>query len=74
MVNDTTRLNGESAIKRALDFLITINAASTVTVTGVIVSVYAIGWWIEITSPTGTTTRYNINWDKGELAWQAEQE
>lgn len=68
-VNDATRKDGEAAITRALDYLLRINAASDIIVTGVILSVFAIGWEVEISRPTGETSRFNINWDKMELTF-----
>lgn len=65
-VNEETKVNGEKAIERALAFLVSSKAASEVTVTGQIISAYAIGWNIEIIAPTGKT-RYSINWEKGQL-------
>ncbi|RPI64195.1 MAG: hypothetical protein EHM48_01250, partial [Planctomycetaceae bacterium] len=52
-VNDETKVNGEKAIERALAFLVSSKAASSVTVTGQIVSAFAIGWNVEIVAPTG---------------------
>ena len=65
-VNDTTRQNGVAALERALAFLTRDNIASKITVTGQIISAYAIGWAIDIEAPTGNT-RYSINWEKGTL-------
>jgi phage gp46-like protein len=65
-VSNETRENGRVAIEKALAFLVTEGAASSVVVTGKILSVYAIGWEINISSPTGAT-RFAINWEKGSL-------
>ena len=65
-VSDTTRENGRAAIEKALAFMVTEKMASSVTVTGVILSAYAIGWNIEIVAPNGVT-KYAINWEKGSL-------
>jgi phage gp46-like protein len=65
-VNDETKVNGEKAIERALAFLVSSKAASSVAVTGKIISAFAIGWDVEIVAPTGKT-RYSINWEKGLL-------
>ena len=65
-INDTTRQNGIAALERALAFLVTEKIASKVTVTGQIISAYAIGWAIDIEAPAGNT-RYSINWEKGTL-------
>jgi hypothetical protein len=71
-VNDTTLKDGETAINNALAFLLKDNAVSGIIVTGEILSVYGIGWQIFITRPDGTESKYNINWDKGELSFQSQ--
>jgi phage gp46-like protein len=65
-VNDDTRNNGTAALERALAFMVRENIASKITVTGQILSAYAIGWAVDISAPTGNT-RYSINWEKGTL-------
>ena len=65
-VNDDTRNDGEAAIRRALDFLVRENIASSITVTGQIINANAIGWAIDIEAPTGNT-RFAINWERGTL-------
>jgi len=65
-VNEETEVNGEKAIERALAFLVSSKAASSVTVTGQIISAYSIGWSVDIVAPTGKT-RFSINWEKGTL-------
>ena len=65
-VTDATRQDGEKAIEAALAFMVSEKMASSVTVTGSILSARAIGWEIEIVAPTGVT-RYSINWEKGAL-------
>ena len=65
-VNDTTRQNGVAALERALAFLVAEKIASKITVTGQILSAYAIGWAIDIEAPAGIS-RYSINWEKGTL-------
>ncbi len=68
-VSDTTRKDGEDALRKALDYLLKINAVSSIIVTGYILSIYAMAWEIVITRPDGTTSKYNINWDKGEISF-----
>ena len=65
-VTDTTRQDGEKAIEAALAFMVSEKMASSVTVTGSILSARAIGWDIEIVAPSGVT-RYSISWEKGAL-------
>lgn len=65
-VNDDTRNNGTAALERALAFMVRENIASKITVTGQIISAYAIGWAIDIESPT-SGGRFVINWEKGAL-------
>jgi len=65
-VTDDTRQDGEKAIEAALAFMISEEIASSVTVTGSILSARAIGWEVEIVAPNGVT-KYAINWEKGSL-------
>ena len=65
-VSNETREAGRVAIEKALAFLVSTGAATSVSVTGKILSVYAIGWEIVITAPSGVT-KYAINWEKGSL-------
>ena len=65
-VSSKTREDGRVAIEKALAFLVTEGAASSIVVTGRILSVYAIGWEVTINAPSGST-RYSINWEKGSL-------
>ena len=67
-VSDETRENGTKAIEKALAFMVSEKMASSVVVTGQILSASAIGWAIDIEAPTGTT-RYAINWEKGSLTF-----
>jgi hypothetical protein len=64
-VSDATKKDGIAALERALSFLKSSGAASGVSVTGRIASVFTIAWSIEIHSPTRGTTRYEINWERG---------
>jgi phage gp46-like protein len=66
-VSEKTKNDGTEALKSALAFLVSSKAASSVTVTGQILSVYAIGWYIEIVAPNGNVSPYIINWEKGSL-------
>lgn len=72
-VSDTTIKNGISAIKRALDWMIVDGVCESIDVTGDAVSVYAIAWTIEIIRGN-ISTRYTINWERGIVAIQKEQE
>lgn len=66
-VSEATKKDGVEALKTALAWMVSTGAAGAVTVTGAILSVYAIGWAIDITRPDGTGSRYLVNWDKGAL-------
>lgn len=65
-VSEQTKQDGEKAIEKALDFMVSEGMASSVKATGVILSARAIGWEIEIVAPNGVT-KYAINWEKGAL-------
>ena len=68
-VSEKTKKDGTEALKVALAFLVSSRAASKVTVTGKILSVYAVGWYVEIVRPDGTAnSRYEVNWQRGEEA------
>lgn len=66
-VSERTKKDGTAALESALAFLVSSKMASKVIVTGQILSVYAIGWGIDIYSPSGVRTRFGINWEKGSL-------
>lgn len=66
-VSDKTLKDGIEALKKALQFMIDKDEADSVDVTGEFISVYGIGWTIQISRPTAET-RFNINWDKGVIA------
>ena len=68
---DKTLKDGIEALKKALQFIIDKGEADSVDVTGEFISVFGIGWIIEITRPTAET-RFNINWDKGVIAVSAQ--
>lgn len=70
-VSDKTLLDGIEALKKALQFMIDKGEAQSVDVTGEFISVYGIGWTIEISRPTGET-RFNLNWEKGVIAISAQ--
>lgn len=70
-VSDKTLLDGIEALKKALQFMIDKGEAQNINVTGEFISVYGIGWIIEISRPTAET-RFNINWDKGVIAVSAQ--
>jgi hypothetical protein len=70
VVNDETKNNGTEAIKDALQFMIDDGLAKTITVRGEIMSVYGIGWQVDIERPTGETIRGKILWDRGVLQWE----
>ncbi|KKK78168.1 hypothetical protein LCGC14_2846270 [marine sediment metagenome] len=70
-VSDKTLLDGIEALKAALQFMIDKGEAQNINVTGEFISVYGIGWIIEISRPTAET-RFNINWDKGVIAVSAQ--
>ena len=65
-VDDKTLKNGIAALKKALQFMIDINAAESIDVTGGVLSVYGLYWLIEIIKGE-ITGRYTINWEKGVI-------
>lgn len=67
VVSDKTKNDGTKAIEKVLKFLVTDRIAKKVTVTGNLFSVYGIAWLIEIESIKDKSTKYFINWEKGEL-------
>lgn len=68
-VNDATIKNGIEAIKKAMKFMVDSGAASSVDVTGGVLSVFGLYWVIE-TIRGNITSRYTINWDKSSLSIQ----
>ena len=70
-VTDKTLKDGIEALKKALQFMIDKSEADSIDVTGEFISVYGIGWIIEISRPTAET-RFNINWEKGVIAISAQ--
>lgn len=68
-VNNETLNGGSAAIRRALAWMKDTGAAESVKVSGEIISVYGIGWTINI-SKGEIQSRYQINWDKGSLTAQ----
>ena len=71
-VNDDTIKNGIEAIKKAMLFMVDSGAASSVEVTGGVLSVYGLYWKIE-TIRGNITSRYTINWEKGVIAVTAQR-
>lgn len=63
VTNDTIN-DGVSAINNALEFMVNSGMARTISVTGSVISIYAIQWTIDIERFDGST-KYNINWEKG---------
>lgn len=70
-VTDKTLKDGIEALKKALSFMVDKSEAQSIEVTGEFISVYGIGWIVEISRPTAET-RFNINWDKGVIAISAQ--
>ena len=68
-VNDDTLKAGTAALKKALQFMIDINAAESVEVIGSVLSVFGLSWIIDI-DKGGIVSRFEINWDKGILTLQ----
>ena len=68
-VNDDTLKAGTAALKKALQFMIDINAAESVEVIGSVLSVFGLSWEIDI-DKGGIVSKYEINWDKGILSLQ----
>ena len=68
-VNDDTLKAGTAALKKALQFMIDINAAESVEVIGSVLSVFGLCWIIDI-DKGGIISRFEINWDKGILTLQ----
>jgi hypothetical protein len=65
-VSDKTRKDGIQAIKRALRWMIVDGVAQDVDAEGEAYSVYGIVWTIIITRGN-ITSRYSINWNRGEI-------
>ena len=68
-ISETVKNDGIKAIERALAFMVQDRMASSVSVTGTILGVHAIGWGIDITAPDGTGRRYELNWINGGLTF-----
>lgn len=66
-VNDKTIKDGIAALKEAMLFMTNSGAASSVEVTGGVLSVFGLYWIIE-TRNGNITNRYKINWDKGFIS------
>jgi len=67
-VSEKTKNDGIQALKNAMNFMIEEKIAKSISVTGLIINAYAIGWGIEIYRPTTGQTKYEINWDKGVVS------
>jgi len=67
IVSDKTKNDGTKAIEKSLAFMMKDKIAKKVTVTGEIISVYGIGWLIEIEAIKDQSIKFFINWEKGEL-------
>ena len=65
-VDDPTLKAGTAALKKALQFMIDINAAESIEVSGSVLSVFGLSWEIDIVKG-GITSKYTINWDKGVI-------
>ena len=70
-VTDKTLKDGIETLKKALSFMIDKGEVQSIDVTGEFISVYGIGWIIEI-SRSVAETRFNINWEKGVIAISAQ--
>jgi phage gp46-like protein len=68
-VSETVKNDGIKAIERSLAYMVQERMASSVSVTGTILGVHAIGWGIEITAPDGTGRKYELNWINGGLTF-----
>lgn len=68
-VNNKTLNDGTAAIKRSLKWMIDINAAEKIEVTGVVLNVFGLGWTVEIFRGE-IKSRYQINWNKGIIEMQ----
>lgn len=66
-VSDRTRNDGIEALKQALAYLTGSGAASKVTVTGSIVTAFAILWNVNVIVPTGRESRFVVNWERGDV-------
>lgn len=71
-ITDDTVRNGIAALEKALQFMVDISAAESVTVTGGVLSVYGLYWTIEI-DKGGITSSYTVNWEKGVMEVQRSQ-
>ena len=65
-VSNKTINDGNSAIKKALQFMINSGMAISINVIGSLISVYAIQWIIEI-ERDDTSSKYTVNWNKGVI-------
>lgn len=69
-VSENVKKDGIKAIERALSFMVSERMASSVSVTGQILGVHAIGWIIEVVAPDGNSQKgYELNWINGGLTF-----
>ena len=68
-VSENVKNDGIKAIERATAFMVTERMASSITVTGAIVGVHAIAWYIDVVSPDGNGRRYELNWINGNITF-----
>ena len=71
-VDNKTLKAGTAALKKALQFMIDIKAAESVEVSGSVLSVFGLGWTIDI-DKGGIVSRFAINWDKSILTFTGVQ-
>ena len=65
-VTDDTLKAGTAAIKKAVQWMIDINAAERIDVMGGVLSIFGLSWEVDITRGE-IVSRYVINWDLGVL-------
>ncbi len=65
-VDDDTLKAGTAAIKKAVQWMIDINAAERIDVVGGVLNVFGLYWQVDITRGE-IVSKYTINWDKGVL-------
>ena len=68
-VSENVKNDGIKAIERALAFMVTERMASSITVTGEIVGVHTIAWYIDVVAPGGNGKQYELNWINGKLTF-----
>lgn len=68
-VSENVKNDGIKAIERALSFMVTERMVSSITVTGEIVGVHAIAWYIDVVAPDGSGRKYELNWINGVITF-----